>query len=670
MVKKNDDFFSEKKPWSKVKDGLLGCYLRPYVQKILHTNKPLIYVDCFAGKGKFDDGNPGSPLIALEILTQCIRSTKMRIIPKVEAVFVDLNNASDLKENLKGYSDIDVKIIPGKYEEKIDELLKDKTEYNVFLYIDPYGIKALNCSKFDVFANRFQSIELLINMNSFGFTREACRILDTQFKTDDANLFDDLVEYESAEPDASGSALLESMQALDNIAGGDYWKTIIKRYKEKKINGYEAEECFAKQYCERLNERYKYVLNMPIRIQKGQHSKYRMIHVTNHPEGCLLMVDNMCKRWEVLQKLQTGGQLFLWDEDINNQPVSEEDIEDKLEGHLSERRFWPSQTTALASFFVKHGVICSTGDIIRILEKFKETKRIIIRRDPSTTKTGVPTSFKREGKGRSISIEWCGIMKVAGYIKRESMLYQTGVEYGDYTLNHVLGCAHGCKYPCYAYLLKKRFGQVKNYVDWCRPYLVSNTMELLEREIPRLKKKIKYVQLCFTTDPFMFQYPEVAEMSIAAIKKLNENQIKCCVLTKGIIPVELANLYEENEYGITLISLDENYRKRIEPGAAPYIDRISALKALHDKGCKTWVSIEPYPTPNLIQQDLRKILEAVSFADKIIFGRTNYSKEVSAYKDHKHFYDAQAKLVIKFCEDRNIQYHIKKKTIDGCGEKA
>ena len=46
--------------------------------------------------------------------------------------------------------------------------------------------------------------------------------------------------------------------------------------------------------------------------------------------------------------------------------------------------------------------------------------------------------------------------KVKGYIKRKSMLYVTGVEYGDYTMNHVLGCSHGCKYPCYAYMLKKK----------------------------------------------------------------------------------------------------------------------------------------------------------------------------------------------------------------------
>ena len=42
--------------------------------------------------------------------------------------------------------------------------------------------------------------------------------------------------------------------------------------------------------------------------------------------------------------------------------------------------------------------------------------------------------------------------KVAGSIQRKTMLYETGVEYGDYTMNYVLVCAHGCKFPCYAYL--------------------------------------------------------------------------------------------------------------------------------------------------------------------------------------------------------------------------
>lgn len=111
-------------------------------------------------------------------------------------------------------------------------------------------------------------------------------------------------------------------------------------------------------------------------------------------------------------------------------------------------------------------------------------------------------------------------------------------------------------------------------------------------------------------------FPEVSAMSIAAIRKLNQAGIRCTTLTKGILPMELAQLSSKNEHGITLISLDESYRVKMEPGAAPYADRLAALKALHDAGCKTWVSIEPYPTPNLIEQDLQKILDAVSFADK------------------------------------------------------
>lgn len=252
---------------------------------------------------------------------------------------------------------------------------------------------------------------------------------------------------------------------------------------------------------------------------------------------------------------------------------------------------------------------------------------------------------------------------VKGYIQRKSMLYVTGVEYGDYTMNHVLGCAHGCNFPCYAYMMKKRFGQMKSYEDWIEPYLVSNTLELLEVEIPRLVDKIQSVQLCFTTDPFMYGYDEIADMSVAAIRMLNHAGIKCTVLTKGILPIELADLSSENEYGITLISLDENYRMKMEPGAAPYETRLEAMRALHEKGCNTWVSMEPYPTPNIKRQNFEELLETVSFTDKIIFGRMNYCKAATAYKQHRQFYNEKASEVTRFCERRNIQFHIKERTI-------
>ena len=248
-------------------------------------------------------------------------------------------------------------------------------------------------------------------------------------------------------------------------------------------------------------------------------------------------------------------------------------------------------------------------------------------------------------------------------IKRKSLLYKTGVEYGDYTLNHVQGCAHGCRYPCYAMMMAKRFGRVKNYEEWCTPKLVENSLDLLDKEIPRLKSKIKSVQLCFTTDPFMVGHDEVSAMSLKIIQKLNANGIKCVILTKGRLPFELSTYSKKNEYGITLVSLDERFRKRMEPNTAPYDERIQALKNLHDAGFYTWVSIEPYPTPNIFDQEILPILESVKFVDKIIFGRLNYNKDVTAYKNHKFFFNDLANQVINFCKNNNKEYHIKTGTM-------
>jgi DNA repair photolyase len=245
-------------------------------------------------------------------------------------------------------------------------------------------------------------------------------------------------------------------------------------------------------------------------------------------------------------------------------------------------------------------------------------------------------------------------------ITRKSLLYKSGVEYADYCLNHVLGCSHGCKYPCYAFMMKKRCGVVRTYEEWCEPKIVSNALELLDKEIPKYKSIIKYVHLCFSTDPFMFEQPEIGELSIKIIGRLNQDNIKCTTLTKGIYPTfSIKEGSVSNEYGISLVSLDDKYRREYEPNTAKFKDRIKALRKLHEAGEKTWVSIEPYPTPNIVKQDLNKILNEIHFVNKIVFGRLNYSAKASEWPAHKYFYNECAEKVIKFCSKNQINYHIK-----------
>ena len=253
-------------------------------------------------------------------------------------------------------------------------------------------------------------------------------------------------------------------------------------------------------------------------------------------------------------------------------------------------------------------------------------------------------------------------------ITRKSLLYKTKVEYGDYTVNHVLGCAHGCNFPCYAFNMQKRFGNIKDYKDWLEPRLVSNWQELLDAELPKEKSKIKSVQLCFMTDPFMDAYPEVGETSFKIINRINKEGIKCVVLTKGTLPSYLSNTEKYNEYGITLVSLHESFKRVYEPFATSYTARINALKELHEKGFHTWASIEPFPTPNIDDTPIEEILSSIGFVDKIVFGRLHYNKKVGEFKNYQAFYNETAEKVIGFCKERHIRCHIKKGTYVVNGE--
>jgi DNA repair photolyase len=246
-------------------------------------------------------------------------------------------------------------------------------------------------------------------------------------------------------------------------------------------------------------------------------------------------------------------------------------------------------------------------------------------------------------------------------IKRKSLLYPSGVDYGEFSLNYVEGCSHGCKFPCYAMSQKIRFGKIKGYNDWIKPKIVENALELMEKELTKLKDKVELVNLCFSTDPFMHRQKDVKKLTLKIISMLNENGIKAVTLTKGIYPKVLADktYSSKNEYGITLVSLNTEFQKKFEPGAAPVNERLESLRYLHDRGLKTWVSIEPYPTPNIVNQDLVKILEKMKFVDKIVFGSWNYNRLVSRYPNAKKFYLGCAETLSRFCKKNGIEFHVK-----------
>ena len=79
---------------------------------------------------------------------------------------------------------------------------------------------------------------------------------------------------------------------------------------------------------------------------------------------------------------------------------------------------------------------------------------------------------------------------------------------------------------------------------------------------------------------------------------------------------------------------------------------------------KTWVSMEPYPTPNIINQDINELLSEMSSVDRIVFGKWNYNSKSTGYSDHKNFYNTKIKEVINFRYRNEIEVYIKNDTLN------
>ena len=176
---------------------------------------------------------------------------------------------------------------------------------------------------------------------------------------------------------------------------------MVRRFYNGEYNFYKLEENLTYEYCKRLRDKYRYVLNMPIRIKSGHSPKYRMIYVTNHRDRAILMADNICRREKKLQDIQLGGQQILFSLDYENKNFCE-----MIQKYLSTIHSLESLSKIMADFFTKYGVLCNSKDVEAVIKYLDNTGKLEIVRKPDKTKKGTPTKFYTEDKGRTVELKW------------------------------------------------------------------------------------------------------------------------------------------------------------------------------------------------------------------------------------------------------------------------
>lgn len=377
-MKATENFFSEKRAWSKLKDKILRSYLPPYLAKISHTRCPITIADCFAGKGVFDDAQYGSPLYIAKAIDEFKSQNTIAI--EIDSVFIENKYFNELRDNLCSFKEC--KLVDDDYESWIKQFASENrnNKRNLLLYVDPYGIKHLAFNHFkEICSLDLNTIEIMLNFNSFGFLREGCRLMGVQdLESDDNN---DFYEQDGA----------NSIPRMNAIANGSYWQGILREYSNGKITMKDAERSFCEQYVNEFKSLFNYVVNIPIKAKKSHLPKYRLIFATNSEDGLLLVADKMSRTWKEFDEHERGGQSLLFYEfdfpDENN-----------IEFPEPKETIWKILSTPhdLKGLLVKlieiYGICYSESKLKAYCKEMEKDGEVVVARDPSKTPTGKVSS--------------------------------------------------------------------------------------------------------------------------------------------------------------------------------------------------------------------------------------------------------------------------------------
>jgi three-Cys-motif partner protein len=263
MTDVENAFFGGKRDWSYIKDRILGSYMYPYINKIKSKGHRILFIDAFAGPGKFDGGEPGSPLLI------CSAAKKLAN-DRFEAIFI--NREKKYHELLSsiliagGYhpNAIAIHADSMKYIQENREILKKP--YSIFLYLDPFGLSVpFEVVELFLQRNRQYSTEIIVNLCAPVLHRLAGRNAE--------NIDRNLRESRHSN--------------LTKMLGGDYWKEALL---SPNIPTKDREHLVVEGYIRKLSENGYLVHNgyCPIQASRGSSTKYYMIFASPHRDSIAL----------------------------------------------------------------------------------------------------------------------------------------------------------------------------------------------------------------------------------------------------------------------------------------------------------------------------------------------------------------------------------------------
>jgi len=250
---------------TEVKHRLLRKYLTTWTRIVSSANPEVHYFDGFAGRARYQNGEPGSPLLAIDVADRNADSFKT-----FHCTFNDYD--PDNYEKLK--EEVHKKIEKCENNNKIKEATFDKKFENI-------AIPVLD-------SERYRNLPSMVFVDPFGYSgtpfETISEIMNLQKSGNEVffNFMVDTIRRFLRDPDKE--------ETITRAFGSEEWK-YIREFSERE----KQEEEILKLYVSRLEEvaDVEYVFPFQMKHPDKDVTLYYLIHATNHFKGFRAMKDVM-----------------------------------------------------------------------------------------------------------------------------------------------------------------------------------------------------------------------------------------------------------------------------------------------------------------------------------------------------------------------------------------
>jgi len=220
-------------------------------------------------------------------------------------------------------------------------------------------------------------------------------------------------------------------------------------------------------------------------------------------------------------------------------------------------------------------------------------------------------------------------------IKCKTALSKSNLPGLDYSLNPYRGCQHNCAYCYVPNVLRINREKWGNFVD-----IKTNIPNILSKELK--KKKAGVVGISTVTDPYQ-PIEKNYKLTKYCLEQLLRYDFPICIQTKSDLilrDIELISEFSNKEVIISIGTINEIDKKKLEPNSSTIKDRLKILGNFSEIGIEPVVFFGPI-YPSVTKEDIREIIDTFTRfgSKKILFDKFNlkpgiYENIKDSFPDH------------------------------------